>query len=222
MINKKYLDKKIITNKITEFNNKKPIWYIVFDNFIEHEFYNECLGEVKNNNIKILGVDEGASRLNKSIFIKWKNLYKLNNFLKWKNFEKYVSLFFKSNLEREFYVDSDDIEKLSWEYEWLLGQLYEEWDYYGWHVDWLEKWISLGTFIYYLSAYSDGDDLCPNWWELELWEGEWGNIKWYKEVQPLNNRLVLLLYSDIAFHRVNKVISDDFKRISIQATFIKK
>lgn len=222
MINKKYLNKNIIREKIIEFHNKKPIWYLVFDNFIKTEFYNKCLNEMRNNDIKILSTEEDKYRLNKTIFSKWENLYNLNNFFKSKRLEKYLWLFFQTNLEREFYINDKEIFDLNWEYKWLLWQLYEKWDYYDWHVDWVEKWISIWTFTYYLLGYENNDDSCKYWWELELWKWEWWNISWYKNIKPLNNRLVLLLYSENAFHKVNTILSDDFKRISVQATLIKK
>ena len=223
MINKRYLNISFIKNKINEFQTKTPIWYVVFEDFIEKDFYKKCLEEFKNNGKNIIRVDNSIIewRKNKTIFLEWNNLFELDNFFSSEKFEKFLSLFFMNNLEREFYINNKERNKVIWNKKWLLAQIYEKGDYYKWHVDGLDEWISLGSFIYYFNWYNNVEE--NNWGELELWKWDWWNLEVFKSIKPKSNTLILLLYSEKAFHRVTEIISDEFKRISIQATLkIKK
>ena len=218
MINKKYLNSALIQKKIIEFYNKKTIWYLVFENFLDSKVYDEALKEFNKNNYSVISIDNSSTewRANKTIFIKWKVFKKINDFFVSKSFENFLWLFFKSKLEREFYLK----EKLLVNYNnWLIAQMYEKWDYYKWHIDWLKNNISLWSFIYYFKWYFNLKDNL--WWELELWKWNWWNLETYKIIKPKSNSLIILLYSDISFHRVKEIISNNFKRISIQATLKK-
>jgi hypothetical protein len=216
MINKKYINKNIISNKIIEFNSKKPIWYIIFDDFIEKSLFNECLSEMSKTDIKILSINKWQNSLKETVFIEWDKLNKIDNFFLSKKFEDFLSLFFGLKLEREFYIWEKDIKQKIWNKKGLIAQCYKKWDYYDWHIDWLDKGISLGTFIYYFSAY--GSTVDNYWGKLELWKRKWWNIETYEKIRPTSNSLVLLLYWKEAFHRVTKVKSNNLNRISIQAT----
>ena len=125
--------------------------------------------------------------------------------------------FSESSVKKNFTISQEQITERCWE-KWFIGQLYENSDTFWWHVDGYDNWVSVWTFTYYLGWY-EGE------WEkeyggiLELWEWEWWNISPYEFVLPKKNRIVFLMYSEKAFHRVTPNNSD-IPRISIQATMI--
>ena len=104
-INKDHLSTKTIQSKIVNLYNKKWVKYLIFDNFIDKNFYTDCLKELNSNNIEILDVTNREYSNNKSVFIKWEKLSLLDKFLSSKPFEKYLSIFLKNNVKREFYID---------------------------------------------------------------------------------------------------------------------
>jgi Rps23 Pro-64 3,4-dihydroxylase Tpa1-like proline 4-hydroxylase len=167
----------------------------------------------------IIQHDVGENRKNKTIFIHGDMISKLHDFFSSWEFHSYISKIFWQQCEREFYISQQQILKRCWN-KGIICQLYEDSDWFGWHVDGYEKWISLWAFTYYLWWYN-------NDWKreyggiLELWIGEWWNISAYKEILPKKNRIVFIIYSDSAYHRVTPNVSS-FPRISLQSTIIKK
>ena len=222
LINNLYLDKNVIASKLEDMRDNKPVSYVYLDDFITPDFYRLCLNDIQQNNFQILSHDKTSNSQNKTVFIKWKNLLRLYDFFQSDIFEKYLSIFFWSELKREFYIDKNQYNKIGIKDNGCIWQLYQKWDYYGWHIDGSDTWISLWAFTYYLSWYTSNQKHDLFGWRLELWTGKWGDIHTYETLDPLQNRLVLILYRQDSFHRVTEVTSDDMTRISLQATLLKK
>ncbi len=221
LINSRYTDAQFIASWYQDMQNIKPIWYMVIDDFIDPLFFQSCMKELDTSDINILSHDTNDGSQNKTIFSAWKKSFELYKFFESADFEQYLSSFFWSQLKREFYIDKAMYEKIWITEPGLIGQLYEKWDFYNWHTDGSSQWVSLWAFTYYFSGYNPNEKEFSSGWELELWKWEWWNIDSYETIQPMKNRLVMLLYSNDAFHRVTPVTSVDLRRISIQATLIK-
>ena len=147
-----------------------------------------------------------------------------NNFLFQSNtFEKYLSIFLKQKIKQEFYIDEQKItDTLGLDFKWCIAQVYEQWDFFDWHVDGpIEKW-SQWAFTYYMWGY-EWDWKEEEGWNLELWmEQELGSnvIEKYYTIPYKKNTLVFIFASSIAYHRVSKLTSDSL-RLSIQSTIFK-
>ena len=133
-------------------------------------------------------------------------------------FEDYVSEIFGEKCTKEFYITQEQIQEHCWN-TGLIWQLYEGSDIFDWHVDGYSNGVSLWSFTYYLWWY-EGEWKEEYGWILELWEWKWGDISTYEKIVPKKNRIVFILYSDTAFHRVTSNKSH-LPRLSLQSTIIK-
>lgn len=209
----------LIQDSIKSFHELEPISYLVLDDFIDEDIFEECQQSIVQSWFNILQQDEGNNRKNKTIFIPGEVLSNLYDYFSSQEFIEYLSKIFWSECCREFSISQEQIRQRCWE-KWLIWQLYEGSDSFGWHVDGYDKWISLWAFTYYLGWYN-GDWKKEYWGVLELWKGNWENITPYKNIIPKKNRIVFMVYSESAYHRVTSN-SSAFPRISLQSTIIKK
>lgn len=214
MINPKYLKADVLVPLLQEVKQMEWVQYLLLEDFIEPNVYNEIYQEVEWEKLSLLRENKWQNKSNKTFFIKWEKLSLLQNYLLSDSYEKFLSIIFWCKVQREFYLPLD---KLGY-WNWLLWQVYQEWDYYDWHIDGSNKWQSLGAFSYYLdSNYTDW-----SWWELEFWRKNNTGFWWYKKIIPKKNTIVFVFYAHDAYHRVNIVESGVLNRLSVQATVIKK
>lgn len=222
MIASQYLKTENISRIISDFRLKSPISYIVWEDFIDEDIYKSIEREILAEAYVDAREHNDIHRNNKSILLRGKYLQKLFDFFESTTFEKYLSLFVWEKIKQEFYVDRSKIASLMWEdFLWAAAQIYEQGDFFDWHIDGPIEKGSLGAFIYYLGGYE---------WEwqqsyggnLELWmQNKAGNIEAYTTIPYKKNTLVFIAVSPTAYHRVTKMQSN-MLRLSIQSTIMKQ
>lgn len=204
--------------ELESFHNRKPISYLVLDDFIDSELFIKYENIIRSKWYKIVQNDISETRKNKTIYVPGEEIADLYDFFSSSFFEDYVSEIFGEKCTKEFYITQEQIQEHCWN-TGLIWQLYEGSDIFDWHVDGYSNGVSLWSFTYYLWWY-EGEWKEEYGWILELWEWKWGDISTYEKIVPKKNRIVFILYSDTAFHRVTSNKSH-LPRLSLQSTIIK-
>jgi len=223
MISKHYLKKETISEMIHDTQKKKPIRYVVWENFIDPDLYNKIENEIQQQSYKKVDTHSSNHRINKTVLLEWETLWKLFDFFEGPAFEKYLSLFLGREISQEFYVDRNDLDTFMWwkNFTWSVAQIYEKGDFFDWHIDWPIEKGSLWAFTYYLGWYN-GEWNESFGWNLELWQkNRFWEVEAYTSIPYKKNTLVLIIASDEAYHRVTRLLNDAL-RISIQSTIVKK
>lgn len=238
-ISSKYLSRGVIWKIGNLFNIREPINYYVFDNFINDDLYNLVEEEFfkQKNNFNKIDKREAHFISNKSMLLDTPNFLKLYNFFISESFESFLELFYKKKLKKYRKVTPKFIEDECWiKWAWV-AQIYEKGDFMWWHTDiakdmqreeCIKKWWyeerdkcivsnfdEIWAFIYYVYN-SDNNWNFSKWWVLELWKVVDNDLKPYKEVFPLRNRLVIIKSSNKSYHRVTEVKWKDDYRINVQ------
>lgn len=224
MIQKKYLQKDKILSMKHELMQKKPISYLVWEDFIDPEIYSQIEQEILLQSYHKVDVhQDGEHRHNKTVLLEWQALHSLFQFFESPGLEKYLSLFVWRPIKKEFYIDEDMLYKAYGNKKFIgaVAQLYEKWDFFDWHIDGpIEEW-SLWAFTYYLGWYTGNWDDSYGW-NLQFWQKDRdGNISRYEQISYKKNTLVLIMASDHAYHRVSPM-NIDITRLSIQSTMMKQ
>lgn len=192
IINKRYLDinylKKI--KKSTEIQKFQKVF--ILDDFLDKKFFSCFIKSFRNTNIlKIHKIKWLANQ----VLYDYESEY-LEEFKKWlynKNFLAIIS----------FLLDM----KVDFNYKWLNNWFFVSQDFWYWDrfLDWHNHYWSnrqsdrVANILFYLNENYNK----INGWELGLWyfDSNW-NIIEYKRLEPLWNRLVILVDNEKYYHKV--------------------
>lgn len=182
--------------------------YIIIDNFLNYDFYNNLIDEIKNTDVKnnLIFNDPYSNSQRNWIVKEWIFCQKLNLFLSSKFFYNILWKIIWIKIQR------DSINNTIWKSNTLLIHDYKKWESLWWHIDKTDNINFIWSFVYYLNNL---DYDYSNWWILQLGDIINNKISIKKNIIPKWNRLIFLNYNKWkSFHRITQ-ISWDIPRMSI-------